>query len=160
MSVDKTQAVIDYLITCPSIQNSPLYFNFINAENDNKQIVTMSNDKSINRAYVDGSVLKRYTFTIIDFKSIAYIPIPKVEGKVNENVSDMLDVQAIIDWVTEQSDIRNFPDFGEECIVEDIRTTTENPNLNSVDTSIKPALARYSISIQIDYLDKSKSIWG
>jgi len=32
------QAVIDYLLTCPAIINSPLYFNFINAKNDNAKI--------------------------------------------------------------------------------------------------------------------------
>ena len=157
--VDKNQAVIDYLITCPSIQNTPLYFNFINAQDDNKQIIILANDKAINKSYIDGSVLKRFTFTIIDFKSITFIPIPKQEGLSNENVEDMSTVQAIIDWISEQSDARNYPNFGEDCIVEDIRTTTDNPNLNGVDNSLVPALAKYSISIQVDYLDTSKMIW-
>ena len=34
---DKHQAVIDYLINCPNILNSPLYFNFINAEDNTNQ---------------------------------------------------------------------------------------------------------------------------
>ena len=157
--VDKNQAVIDYLITCPSIQNTPLYFNFINAQNDNKQIIILANDKAINKSYIDGSVLKRFTFTIIDFKSVTFIPIPKQEGMSNENVEDMSTVQAIIDWISEQADLRNYPNFGEDCLVEDIRTTTENPNLNGVDNSLVPALAKYSISIQVDYLDTSKMIW-
>ena len=157
--VDKNQAVIDYLITCPSIQNTPLYFNFINAQNDNKQIIILANDKALNKSYIDGSVLKRFTFTIIDFKSVTFIPIPKQEGMSNENVEDMSTVQAIIDWISEQADLRNYPNFGSDCLVEDIRTTTENPNLNGVDNSLVPALAKYSISIQVDYLDTSKMIW-
>lgn len=157
--IDKNQAVIDYLLTCPSVLNSPLYFNFINAKNDNKQIVTMANDKAINQQYIDGSIRKRYTFTIINFKSVTFIPIPKQEGMSNENVTDMLNVQEIIDWISEQSELRNYPNFGENCIIEDIRTTTDNPNLNGVDNSLVPALAKYSISIQIDYLDTSKMIW-
>ena len=158
--MDKNKATIEYLLTCDSIKDTPLYFNFIQAKDDNKQFVTMANDKAIDTAYIDGSVLKRYTFTIIVFKSISYLPIPKATGKENENIQDLADVQTLIDWIKEQHDDRNFPDFGEDCVIEDIRTTSDNPNLNSIDTSVTPALARYSISIQIDYLDKSNSMWN
>lgn len=157
--IDKNQAVIDFLVQCPQIRDNPLFFNFINAKDDNKQIATVSNDRSLNQSFVDGSVLKRYTFSLIDFKSVAYMAIVKQEGYVNENVEDMMDTQSIIDWVEQQADERNYPDFGEDCIIDSMRTTTTNPNLNGVDTSVTPALAKYSISIQIDYLDISKVIW-
>ena len=158
-NVDKNQAVIDYLITCPQIQANPLYFNFLNAKDGNKQLISSGNDKSMNRTYVDGSVLRRFTFTIIDYRSIAYQAIVKQAGYVNENVEEALDVQGIMDWIEEQNDARNFPDFGSDCEIDEIRTLTDNPNLNGVDTSVTPALAKYSMSIQIDYLDKSKAIW-
>jgi len=158
--MDKNQATIDWLITCPQIQNSPLYFNFISAKDDNKQIITLANDKAIYSRYIDGSVLKRYTFTVIDFKSIAYRAIVKQDGYSDENVEDMMDVQSIIDWIDTQADIHNYPDFGQNCIIQDIHTTTENPDLNGVDTSLTPALAKYSFTIQIDYLDNSKVIWN
>lgn len=157
--IDKNQAIIDFLIQCPQVRDNPLFFNFINAKDENKQIVTLSNDRSLNQSYVDGSVLKRYTFTLIDFKSVAYRAIVKESGYTDENVEDMLDAQSIIDWVEAQADEGNYPDFGETCIIDDMRTTTTNPNLNGVDTSVTPALAKYSISIQIDYLDISKVIW-
>ncbi len=156
--MDKATAVLNYLLTCPSIQKSPVFFNFIKAANDNKQFITVANDRAVNRTYVDGSIQKRYTFTLIDFKSVTYIPV--VLNRDNENIDDMLDVQAIITWIDEQSELRNFPDFGPDCVVENIRTTTDHPNLNSVDTTVSPALARYSISIVIDYIDKSKAIWN
>ena len=157
--VDKNQAIINFLINCPSISSNPLFFNFINAKNDNKQIVTTANEKLLNRAFVDGSVMKRYTFTIIDFKSVAYRAVIKNPLYVDENVEEMLNVQAIADWISAQADARNFPDFGDDCIIEEMRTLTDNPKLDGVDTSVTPALAKYSISIQIDYLDTSKVIW-
>lgn len=157
--VDKNQAVIDFLITCPQIQANPLYFNFLNAKDGNKQLIITANDKSISKTYIDGSVSKRYTFTLIDFRSIAYQAVVKQQGYVNENVEEFLDVQGIMDWIEEQNDLRNFPNFGDKCIIDEMHTTTENPNLNGVDTSVTPALAKYSMSIQIDYLDKSKVIW-
>lgn len=156
--VDKNQAVIDYLITCPQIQANPLFFNFLNAKEGNKQLIASGNDKTMNKPYIDGSIAKRYTFTIIDYRSVAYQAVVKQAGYVNENVEEAWNVQGIMDWINEQNDLRNFPNFGAECIIDEIRTLTENPNLNGVDTSLTPALAKYSMSIQIDYLDISKAI--
>lgn len=159
MQVDKNQAIIDFLMNCPQLANNPLFFNAINAKDDNKEIITQSNDASTNTRYIDGSVLKRFTFTIIDFRSLSYEPIPKVEGHVSENVEDIIDVQAIMDWVNEQADDENYPNFGDTCLIDSMRTTSDNPNLNGVDTQVAPALAKYSMSIQIDYIDTSKAIW-
>ena len=156
--MDKNKAVIDFLIQCPAIQNSPLYFNFTQAEDENKQFITTSNDKNMNKVYVDGSVKKQYTFTIIDYRSVAYQAIPKDSTLIeaNENVEELLDVQSIIDWINEQADAENYPDFGEDCFIDDMRTLMDNPHTNGVDTSLTPALAKYSISVQIDYIDYSK----
>lgn len=158
--MDKNKAVIDYLLTCPSIQNTPLYFNFINAKNDHTQFITVSNDITINQPFIDGSVARRYDFTIITFKSISTNPITKSVSYADENVEDMSDVQAIIDWVEVQNEARIFPDFGSNCIIDSIGATTTNPNLNSIDTTVTPALARYSITIRIEYVDYTKSIYN
>ena len=159
-NTNKTQATIDFLLTCDSIKNSPLFFNFINAKDNSKQILTLANEKVTNQSFVDGSVAKRYTFTIIDFRSVAYNALVAQEGYSDENVEEYLDVQSIIDWVQEQDDDRNYPDFGENCIIDSMRVLTDNPNLNGVDTSTKPSLAKYSLSIQIDYLDTSRALWN
>ena len=160
MTVDKNQAVINFLIQCPQIRDNPLFFNFAEAKNDNKQIVTMANDKSINKGFVDGSVSKRFTFTLIDYRSINYQALVKLPNYQNENVSEFLDIQSIMDWVNEQNELRNFPDFGNDCVIENMRTATDEPNLNGVDNSVSPSLAKYSMSIIIEYLDSSKKIWN
>jgi hypothetical protein len=157
--VDKNQAVIDFLLSCPQISSNPVFFNAINARDNDKQIVTQTNDVSLDSKYIDGSVLKRYTFTIIDFRSVIYQPLPKVEGYSSENVDEMFDVQSLMDWVNEQADLQNYPDFGEDCFIDSMKTTADNPNLNGIDTNVTPALAKYSVSIQIDYLDTSKAVW-
>ena len=136
-----------------------MFFNFLNAEDTSKQIITQANSKVLNQRFIDGSVMRRYTFTIVDFRSVAYQPVPKVEGYVSENVEELLDVQGIMDWVNEQAKLRNFPDFGEDCIIDNMETITENPNLNGIDTQVTPALAKYSMSIRIDFLDKSNAFW-
>lgn len=158
--MDKNQAMIDYLITCPSIQNNPLFFNFITAKEDNKQFLTIANDKILDKQFVDGSVMKRYTMTLVDFKSVIYQAIVKQPGYSNENVEDMFNVQEIMDWVNEQNKLKNFPDFGNNCKVESIQTATDNPNLNGIDSNTSPATAKYSFSIQVQYLDLTDCIWG
>lgn len=158
-NVDKNQAVIDFLVTCPQIANNKLFFNFINGKDNDKQIITLSNDRRTNTTYVDGGVRKRFSFAIIDFRSVTYQAVVKTTGYPNENVEEMLDVQGILDWVNEQADARNFPNFGDDCLIDDMTTSTDTPNLNGVDTSINPAIAKYSISIFIDYIDTSKKLW-
>lgn len=159
--MDKNQAVIDYLIQCPQIAGNSFFFNAIEAKDDNKQFVTLADDRALQKPYIDGSILKRFTFTIIDYKSVTYQAIVKIPGGAykNENVADVFNTQAIIDWISEQDEKHNYPDFGSSCVVEHIQTATENPNLNGIDTSATPALAKYSIAIQIDYMDYSKAIW-
>ena len=155
-NIDKNQAIIDFLLTCPAIQSNPLFFNFLNAKDDNKQLIAQGNETSMNSKFVDGSERKRFTFTIVDYKSIAYQAIAQIQGYPNENVQEVMEVQEIMDWVNDQNAARNYPNFGSDMVIEEMRTLTENPNLNGVDTSVTPALAKYSMSIQIDYIDTSK----
>ena len=163
MSVDKNKAVIDYLLQCEDIANSPLYFNLIDAKDNSVQILTTAEDKALSRRYVDGSILKRYTFNIITFKSISDMEIVKSVGTSvdpdnypNENVDELKDVQKLLDWVIDQQDIHNYPDFGEDCIVDNIDTTTDTPRFDGINTEITPPLAMYSISVVIEYLDISR----
>ena len=158
--VDKNQAVIDYIIQCPTIWHSPLYFNFINAEDDTNQFVTQTNERYGSKRFIDGSVMKIYSFTIILYKSTADTAVVKIEGYPNENIADMSDIQGLIDWISEQRELHNYPDFGENCIVDDVYTTSENPNFDGIDEQVSPPLAVYSITIEIQYLDISQKIWG
>ena len=155
---DKNEAIITYLLDCPVIADNPLFFNFINAKDNNNQIITSGNDTALQVKYVDGSIMKEYIFTIVLFKSVSQNAVVKAEGYPDENVTDLADVQSLIDWVNEQASIYNYPDFGEDCIVDSMETLTSEPVLEDVDTSIQPALARYSTGISIKYLDKSKMI--
>lgn len=159
MATDKNQATINFLLTCEYIQDSPLYFNFINAKSENKQFLTTANDRTVHRPYIDGSVMKQYTFTIVDFKPISPNPIVNDVGYEDENVENMDEVQGLIDWLVEQADAGNYPDFGSDCVIDNMVVLSDNPNLNGIDTGVKPTLAKYSVSIQITYIDNSKAVW-
>lgn len=159
MAVDKNESIITYLLGCPVIADNPLFFNFINAKDNNNQIITSGNDTALQVKYIDGSILKEYIFTIVLFKSVSQNAVVKAEGYPDENVTDLADIQSLIDWINEQDSIYNYPDFGEDCRVDSIETLTSIPVLEAVDTSIQPALGRYSIAIRIPYLDTSKVLW-
>lgn len=158
-SVDKNSAMIEYLLTCQDIASSTLYFNFANIKDSITQFITLAQDVAIDTPFIDGSVRKRYSLTVISFLSISDNPIVKVAGFSNENVTDMAEVQALIDWIAEQDSIRNYPNFGEHCECESIKTTTNNPMLDQIDATKTPPLAKYTFTIQVDYIDSSKKIW-
>ena len=157
--MDKNKAIVTFLLTCPYIQNNPLFYNFGKVSPDNKQIITLANDVNVNVPFIDGSVRKRYTFTLIDYKSVADRAILNREGATDENLEGAFEAQQVIDWVTEQSELRHYPNFGTDCVVDDMTVVTDQPNMNGIDRAVTPALAKYSISIRIDYIDYSKAIW-
>ena len=158
-AIDKNKAVIDFIAAYPDIQTNPLFINFINAKNDTIQFLTDDNDKRLNKPYIDGSVKKRYTFSLVISKSITDMAIAK-DILTNENLDDLANIQALMDWVNEQGENHNYPNFGDKCVIEEMHTTSENPSVDGINTAITPALCLYSLEIWIDYIDYSKVIWS
>lgn len=157
-NIDKSQSIINFLQTCPVIQNNPLFFNFGTIEDGATQATISSDERTLNKSFIDGSILKRYTFILDNFRSVAYNPV--VANMSDENVDDFTVVQSLLDWINTQNDISIFPDFGEDCIIEKMETLTDKPKLVGVDTTLNPPMAVYRIAIQIDYIDTTKKIWN
>ena len=155
--IDKNKVMIEFLRNCPVIDKNPLYFNFGNIEDNSYQVITDSNDTSLSQPYIDGSILKRYTFYIDCFKTIAYNKV--IKGYQDENLYDISEVQAISDWVNEQDRNKIYPDFGEDCLIDSMQSTTESPDLHSVEDTTTSPIAVYRISIQIDYIDNTEKLW-
>lgn len=146
---------------CPVIQENPLFFNFAAEEDGNNHFITASDKRK--RSFIDGSILKQYTFNIASYFAVSHNAVLNDESEdriVDENIENMAKVQQILDWIDEQADIRNYPDFGPECEVEDLATLTTDPDIDGIDTSVNPPIARYSIGVKVSYLDNSKKIWN
>lgn len=156
--MDKNQLMVEFLQTCPTIKDNPLFFNFGNVEDNAHQLTINSDDVAIQKPYIDGSVMKRYTCSVDSFKSVASIPI--LEGHTAENIEDFAEVQSLLDWINEQGENFNFPNFGEENTIEEMKTLTAKPQLLGVETGQSPPVAIYRISIQIDYIDNTKRLWN
>ena len=163
MSVNKNRVVVTYLCQCQDIQDSPLYFNLIDAKDNTIQMITTAQDKLLSKRFIDGSIQKSYTFNLIIFKSISDAEIVKyigTDGFPNENIEELENVQQLLDWVNEQQDLHNYPNFGEDCQIDNIYTTTDIPRFDGINTEVQPALAMYSMSVVIEYLDVSKVIYN
>ena len=157
--MDKNKAVVEFLTTYEGIATSPIFLNFINAQNNDIQILTKENEVMLNRKFIDGSVMKQYTFSIVVTKSITSLAMVK-EGVISENIDDLADMQAFMDWVNEQGENQNYPNFGESCVIEEMHTTAENPSIDGITSEPSPALALYSMEIRIVYIDYSKVVWS
>lgn len=155
--IDKTTAIIEFLRECPTIKANPVFFNFGEVEDGTYQANIQSDEVLLNLHFIDGSVLKRYTLFLDSFKSVSYIPV--VNGKSDENLEGFSEVQEVIDWINDKSNKQEFPDFGEDFVIEDMKTLTDRPALVGVNTQQNPPTAVYRISIQIDYVDLTKRIW-
>lgn len=159
--MDKNEAMIKFLMQCPTIQENPLFFNFAEEEDGNNHFITEKDTKK--KTYIDGSVLKQYTFTIASYCSVSHNAVLKdtdTDNIIDENIENMAKVQAVLDWIDEQSDNRNYPDFGAECEVEDMSTLTTDPDIDGIDTSVNPPIARYSVGVKLMYRDCSKQVWN
>lgn len=159
MTVDKNTATLNFLMNYPDMQTNPLFVNFMNANDNDVQFMTDSNEVALNRKFIDGSVMKQYTFSILITRSITNLALAK-DGVLSENIDDLADIQAFMDWINEQGENHIYPDFGENCVIEEMHTTSENPSVDGINTEVSPALALYSIEIRIDYIDYSKVIWS
>lgn len=158
--MDKNIAMIKFLLDCPTIQENPLFFNFANEEDGNNHFITETDTKK--RSYIDGSVQKQYTFSIASYSSITHNAVVKEDDDIlmNENIENMAKVQAILDWINERADAQDYPDFGEGYVVESMETLTTDPDIDGIDTSVNPPIARYSVGVRLTYLDKTKMIWN
>lgn len=158
MSSSKNQAVVDFLMECPIIQENPLYFNFAdeNGLEDSNHIISES-DKRLH-SFIDGSCLKSYTFTVATYKPVAFNAI--IKDTSDQNIETMSLAQEILDWIEQKAENREFPDFGDNYVIEEMETLTSDPDLDGIDTSVNPPMVRYSIGVKIQYVDNTKSMWN
>ena len=156
--MDKNEAMVKFLMNCPTIQENPLFFNFADVESGNNHFITEKD--TLRRRYIDGSMLKQYTFSIASYSSVSHNAIVNGETIIDENMENMSKVQEILDWINEQEDNHNYPDFGEDCTIDEMTTLTSDPDIDGIDTSVNPPIARYSVGVKLVYLDKSKVLFG
>ena len=142
---DKHQSVWEWLLQCPAIQD--LCFNF--STDDNGTTVLMpdaafEDEWEDGMPFIDGSGEKIYTFSIAQFRELT------TESNVSKNIDVLADVNAIAEWIEEQEELKNYPVFPKNCIINEVKAVPSDSDV-SVETDNK---ARYMFSVQIKYLFK------
>lgn len=144
--MDFVTPFIQWLLQSEYIRNNKLFLNAVEAQDNNIQIVTQQVQRT--KEYIDGSYLYQIILTLFDYKSVSFYPLLKTIIDSNENVSDLLTVQKINDFIVDQDNAKSYPNFGDNYEVQRIYPQYVMPSTPAIDNS----LAKYSIPIICEVL--------
>lgn len=151
--MDYITPLINWLSECDYVKSNKLFLNAIKAKNDSIQIVTQQIAKNQDVEYIDGSILHKVHLTIFDYKSISFNQLVKSMVDKNENIADLLETGSIIEFIESKNQKQEFPNFGDRFDVQKIYCAYNSPSTPSIDGSISPALAKYSIPIICEVIE-------
>lgn len=144
---------IEWLLQSKYIKQNKLFLNAIEAQDGNVQIVTQQIAENQITNYIDGSKSYPITFSINNYKSISYNQIVKSMIEGNENITDLLDVSKIVEFVNDMNKKGNYPIFADNITVEKAYCQYKTPNTPAVDGSLSPALAKFTIPIVFEVFE-------
>ncbi len=151
--MDYISPFIKWLLQSEYIKNNKLFLNAVEAQDSNIQIVSQQIARNEDKHYVDGSVLHKVRFTVFDFKSISFNQLFKTLLDSNENISDLLEVGNINEFIEQMEKDGNYPDFGKGYEVQTVYCEYSTPSTPAIDGN---ALAKYSIPIVCEVLELAK----
>lgn len=155
---NRYEAMLAYLAKCPAM-DGVFGFQAGNAGSDAVQVLTEAGDAQNNRAFIDGSVEKRFDFTVAFYKPVSHAGYVVDKGVSNLNLESILDVQELIDWLEEQNALQNYPDFGEKKQIDSVRSVNNEPMLAWIDGEhYSPPMAKYTVTVRVEYLDRTNAI--
>lgn len=141
--IDKNEALSQYISEYPQLYGW-LYFNTIIQSSGETSLMTDS-DNIINE-FIDSSKQREYIFSIVMLKDYD-------RGTSDLNIEALRETQNFNDWISTQNDIKNFPDWGNNNIINDINILSSLPMLRiDQDTNV----AEYMLQLKINYLEKGK----
>lgn len=120
-----------------------LGFNFSPELMNDISFVTNYSDK-VRKKYIYGAE-KEYGFTIIITK-------PYSTDTDDLNLEAMNFAQAFMDWLDEQDQLKNYPEFPENCQIKKMENLQNMPNLAGVNA--QAGLARYMVQCRLIYFEK------
>lgn len=154
--MDFISPFIEWLLQSDYIKNNKLFLNAVEASDNNIQIVTQQIAENQITKYVDGSKSYPITFSINNYKSVSYNQLLKSMIPGNENVTDILDTAKIIDFVKDMENKGNYPKFADNITVEKVYCSYNTPSTPTIDSSISPALAKFTIPIVCEVFEDAE----
>ena len=133
--------MVDYITQCAEVKD--LFFNFSTSKNGDTVIAPIASDYTV-QEYIDKSALKWYDFSIIQFWPLS------TEPNDSTNADIMFDVEEVMQWISDQEDAENYPNFGDKCEVQEISVLQDIPTVAGQDQSG----AKYMFSCRVEYLER------
>ncbi|RGW23165.1 hypothetical protein DW776_00655 [Ruminococcus sp. AM30-15AC] len=142
--MSKHDAVKAYFVSkVKELAGSMLNFNFSPESPNSISLLTNYSDK-VRKKYITGDALKEYGFSIIIVKEYS-------SESDDLNLEAMNFAQTFMEWLEEQNEKKEYPDFGENCTIEKMENLQNMPNLSGV--NYEAGLARYMIQVRIIYTE-------
>ena len=142
--MSKHDAVKAYFVSkVKELAGSMLNFNFSPESPNSISLLTNYSDK-VRKKYITGDALKEYGFSIIIVKEYS-------SESDDLNLEAMNFAQTFMEWLGEQNEKKEYPDFGENCTIEKMENLQNMPNLSGV--NYEAGLARYMIQVRIIYTE-------
>ena len=137
----------EWLQGCPDMGDY-VYFNVIPMDIDSSSVNSNSGSQILNN-YNDGTKEVRLMFYINLIK-------PYDDGGTSDLNLDAINVfDKIISFIERKNNDNEFPDFGEDYIVNEIGATYKAPEVYV--TTDNPSIARYEGQFYVEYLEKKRS---
>lgn len=138
----KAKAVLDWANTWPEIDGLLKMNAIINKPGD-ASMNPVPNAPSV-KEFNDGTALREYSFQLC-------IVLDWSDGNDDTNIEAMSKSSQWLDWVNEQYETGNMPDFGANAEITDVRFAQNAPMLNAVYEG--DSLAEYLIQVIIRYIE-------
>lgn len=122
-----------------------IYFNVNPAEADNLTVNSIQNEREL-ETFIDSSRTVEFMFAIALAKEFD-------TGTSDNNLEAVEEFEQIADWVEEQNRLKNFPDFGNNIIIDAVEVLETTPSV-SVDNQNQ--IAKYQGQFKITYLEKGE----
>lgn len=125
------------------LDDNYLYFESADAYPGIRTIVPQYGDYT-NSTDICGFKYKSYTFLFIGYEQID-------TGTSDVNTTNMEIMDAFTEWLEEQKENENFPDFGQKCSEYDIIPLYDMANLATIQDD---GIAKYMLGCRIDYKEE------
>lgn len=125
------------------LENNYLYYQSANAEPGIRMIVPEFGDY-VNRTDILGYKYKSYVFIFIAYEQID-------TGTSDVNITNMEIMDSFNEWLEEQIEDKNYPDFGDNCDEYEIQPLQNMANLATI---TEDGLAKYMLGCRINYREE------
>lgn len=142
MADSKHAAVWNWLMQCPHVGD--LFFNLSDGEIGSTKLIP---SESVLQTYIDGSTVRNYDCALTRFEACTLDPNDDM------NIESLRRFELLAEWIEEQAEKGNFPQFPEGQTVQEITVLTNEGGFMALQ---EMDICKFMLQFRIEYL-KSKS---